>query len=186
MHDFLAIIGSHLGFWDLCYWVKYFYPATGFSNPENYTLDTKIIKINWLVTDLWQSAFQHMGCVWLPWTINVTTPAVDQQSLKTVLKPSNTVFIDLPFKELYAGIFYPQISTKSAIKMNLDCMFHNGMDPYATVGAVLHVPKKRAVNQILWLILRCFKYYMNFMLVIIDKKNLMIVVHLVDIFKYFW
>ena len=24
--------------------------------------------------------------------------------------------------------------------MNLDGMFHNGMDPYATVGAVLHVP----------------------------------------------
>ena len=24
--------------------------------------------------------------------------------------------------------------------MNLDGMLHNGMDPYATVGAVLHVP----------------------------------------------
>ena len=27
--------------------------------------------------------------------------------------------------------------------MNLDVMFHNGMDPYATMGAVPHVPKKR-------------------------------------------
>ena len=66
----------------------------------------------------------------------------DQQSLKTVLKPSNTVFIDLHIKELYVGIFCPQISTKSTIKINLDCMFHNEMDPYATVGAVLDVPKK--------------------------------------------
>ena len=24
--------------------------------------------------------------------------------------------------------------------MNLDRMFHNGVDPYATVGAVLHIP----------------------------------------------
>ena len=33
--------------------------------------------------------------------------------------------------------------------MNLDGMFRNGMDPYATVGAVSHVPMyhKVAVNQ---------------------------------------
>ena len=27
--------------------------------------------------------------------------------------------------------------------MNLDGMFHNRMDPYATVGAVFHIPSRR-------------------------------------------
>ena len=50
------------------------------------------------------------------------------------------VFNHLPLKELNVGIFYPQISKKSKIQINFDGMFHNGMDPYATVGAVLHMP----------------------------------------------
>ena len=61
---------------------------------------------------------------------------MDQAFLQIVFKPSNMVFI----KEINVGIFYPQISKKSKILMNLDGMFHNGMDPYATVGLVLHVP----------------------------------------------
>ena len=44
--------------------------------------------------------------------INLTTPAVDQPSLKTVLKPSNMVFNHLRIKELNVGIVYPQISKK--------------------------------------------------------------------------
>ena len=44
--------------------------------------------------------------------INLTTPAVDQPSLKTVLKPSNMVFNHLLIKELNVGIVYPQISKK--------------------------------------------------------------------------
>ena len=47
-----------------------------------------------------------------PETINLTTPAADQPSLQTVLKPSNMVFNHLPIKELNVGIFYPQISKK--------------------------------------------------------------------------
>ena len=39
----------------------------------------------------------------------------------------------LPIKELNVGIYYPQISKKSIFQMNLHCMFHNEMDPYATV-----------------------------------------------------
>ena len=49
----------------------------------------------------------------------------------------------LPIKKLNVGIYYPQISKKSNFQMNLHCMFHNEMDPYATVGAVLHVPYKK-------------------------------------------
>ena len=41
----------------------------------------------------------------LSWIINLTTPAVDHPSLKTVLKPSNMVFNHLPIKELNVGIF---------------------------------------------------------------------------------
>ena len=46
------------------------------------------------------------------WTINLTTPAVDQPSHKTVLKPSNMVFNHLPIEELNIGILFPQISKK--------------------------------------------------------------------------
>ena len=51
---------------------------------------------------------------YLSWTIDITTPAMDQTPLKTVLKPSNMVF-KLAIKELNVGIFNPPILKKSKI-----------------------------------------------------------------------
>ena len=65
--------------------------------------------------------------------------------------------------------------------MNLDCMFHNVMGPYATVSAVLHVPLRTCKP----IIVTDFKIFdMESMLVMIDQYLIMICYILHKFYEY--
>ena len=125
------------------------------------------LKAPWLesssVFGVWTpSSWTH----YLSWTIILTTPSVDQPSLKIVLKPSNKIFNHLPIKELNVKTFYAKFQRNRRFKWIETACFTIKWTrmPLWVLCFMYH---KGAVNQWLWLILRCFMYHVNFMLEII-------------------